>query len=141
MAVMVNQGVPVQGDWEVSVHLRGDGQAPWLCRKAVVHAVRAYGVGELADAAELVVSELVTNAVRYGDGRLALRVTWQALRERLRVTVWDEGAGRAPARPVRPPDHQESGRGLLVVAAMAREWGQYGMPGSGKALWAELVPG
>ena len=125
-------------DWEISLHLHPDSRAPRLCRASVVSAVRAYGLPGLAEPAELVVSELVTNAVQHGRGPLAFRVAWFAVRARLRLTVWDDGPGLAPLRPSRPADDAPSGRGLLIVAAVAADWGQYPMPGSGKALWAEL---
>lgn len=125
-------------DWELHVHLHGDDHAPRLCRRAVVGAVREYGVAVLAGDGGLVASELMTNAVRHGRGRVSFRVAWCAKRERLRITVWDGGLSRAPVSPSRPPDDAESGRGLLLVAALAADWGQYSMPAGGKAIWAEL---
>jgi hypothetical protein len=143
MTVMLTQPVYCAENWEVSVQLHPDTHAPRLCRRAVGCALREYGPVVLVESAGLVTSELVTNAVRHGRGPLALRFAWYAVRARLRVTVWDEGTGRAPVRPVRPPDDSERGRGLLIVAALSADWGQYSTPGDGKALWAELaaVPG
>ncbi len=126
-------------DWAVSVHLPGDPQAPRLCRRAVVAAVREYGLAALEGDGELVAGELMANAVQHGREPLSFRVGWYAARGRLRITVWDAGAVRAPVRARRPADAAESGRGLLLVAAVAVEWGQYGMPDGGKALWAELL--
>ncbi|GAB2878532.1 ATP-binding protein [Streptomyces mayteni] len=141
MTVPLTQPSRCLRDWEVSVHLHPDDRAPRLCRASAAGAVMAYGLPELAEPAELVVSELVTNAVQHGRGPLAFRVAWFAVRGRLRLTVWDDGPGWAPLRPARPADDVESGRGLLIVAALAVDWGQYAMPGAGKALWAELGPG
>ncbi|WP_344265830.1 ATP-binding protein [Streptomyces sodiiphilus] len=135
---MMTQPVYCPEDWEVSLHLQSDAHAPRLCRRTAVHAVREYGLPYLADAAALLTSELATNAVRHGKGPLAYRVAWYAGRGRLRLTVWDEGEGRAPVNPSPPPGLPECGRGLLIVAVIAEDWGQHSTPGGGKALWAEL---
>jgi anti-sigma regulatory factor (Ser/Thr protein kinase) len=129
---------PDVANWELSVHLPADAHAPRLCRRAVVDAVHEYGLAHLTADSGLVASELMTNALQHGLGPLSFRVAWYSVRHRLRITVWDAGPGRAPAKPAPPPPDQESGRGLVIVAALAAEWAQYAMPGGGKALWAEL---
>lgn len=84
--------------------------------------------------AELVVSELVTNAVLHAgtSGRLVLRLG----PERLRIEVVDEGSGEPrpqPWDPLRP-----GGRGLLIVSEIARRWGVEHLDGDGKLVWADL---
>ena len=140
MAVMTKQASSRAREWEVSVRLDPDLRAPRLCRVSAASAVRAYGLPFLADHAGLLASELVTNAVRHGRGPLGFRVAWYPERERLRITVWDEGRDRVPVNPGPPGPDREDGRGLPIVAAIATDWGQYGTPGEGKALWAELAP-
>ncbi|MGP4110072.1 ATP-binding protein [Streptomyces sp. 4N509B] len=129
-------------DWSVNVHLPADLHAPRLCRASVVNAVREYGLArELAADGGLVASELMTNAVQHGCAPVSFRVAWYGGLARLRVTVWDAGAARVPVRPVVASPDGEHGRGLLIIARIAADWGQYGMPDGGKAVWAELVPG
>jgi len=74
-------------------------------------ALSRWGLGEHADLAELIVSELATNAIRHGHG--AVRVCVSYARRHLRVDVHDDAAGR-PARQQATPD-DESGRGLALL--------------------------
>lgn len=72
-----------------------------------------------ADEVELVVSELVTNAVEYGKDEVVLRLLCHD--GELRVEVKDDDP--APATLRVPADDDESGRGLWIVAVLARDWG------------------
>ncbi len=91
-----------------------------------------------ADAAELLVSELVGNAVRYaGGGEVLVRARLAA--GRLRVEVLDSSEV-VPPLPTPPAPDAESGRGLLLVEALAERWGAEPVPG-GKRLWFEIAPG
>lgn len=97
--------------------------------------LEGWGCHGLVSDAELVVSELVTNAVLHAgtSGRLVLRLGT----ERLRVEVVDEGAGDPrpqPWDPLRP-----GGRGLLIVSEIARRWGVEHVDHDAKVVWAELA--
>jgi anti-sigma regulatory factor (Ser/Thr protein kinase) len=82
----------------------------------------------------LLVSELVTNAVRHGEPPVWLRIDGT---RRLHVGVSDEGADLPMME--RPGDvGAESGRGLLLVDALASDWGCDQEPGHGKTVWFEL---
>lgn len=96
-----------------------------------------------ADAVRTVVSELVTNALSYtasgkADGWFVVQVT--DMGDRVRIRVFDRGD------PVNVPHmandmrdlNAESGRGLGVVAALAKDWGVDGDSG-GYAVWADLT--
>ncbi|MGH3326269.1 MAG: ATP-binding protein [Streptomycetales bacterium] len=85
----------------------------------------------------LLVSELVTNAIRHVHGS-ADGVVWVVLCQRgssLRIEVHD-GDLRCPIIG-RPAEDSESGRGLRVVAHVAAAWGWYHTD-TGKAVWADL---
>jgi anti-sigma regulatory factor (Ser/Thr protein kinase) len=106
-----------------------------------------WGYASLAPDGELVVSELVTNAVRFA--RLAPTVTGAPPQVRLRITerdrgvlieVWDgHDAMPEPADSGGAPD-AEGGRGLALVAAYSARWGAYPTRGGGKVVWAEVAP-
>ncbi|MGY0487191.1 ATP-binding protein [Streptomyces sp. WG-D5] len=101
----------------------------------------AWGACEdTCDAAALVVSELVTNAIVHTASRrihCELRELRDDAGERLRIAVRDEGCipGDTP-RGRRAPE-EEHGRGLLLVAAVATAWGAQ-ETGPGLLVWAEL---
>jgi anti-sigma regulatory factor (Ser/Thr protein kinase) len=88
--------------------------------------------------AQLLVSELVTNAVRHGEPPLFMRIDGTA--QRLRVEVTDEGEA-APGRVEEADAWAEQGRGLMLVDALATEWGCAPVPGGGKVVWFELARG
>ena len=97
-------------------------------------------VGNLPDAtvddAVLMTSELVTNAVLHGQPEITL---WLRLEtDRLTVAVTD--LGDAILDCARPPPRQASGRGLVIVDALATRWGVNRTRGRlGKSVWFELV--
>jgi two-component sensor histidine kinase len=86
------------------------------------------------DTAELITSELVTNAVRYARHRLDVAIDVSA--DRLRVGVSDDSV----AMPTlgRPDLESPSGRGLLIVEALSDRWGVDAVVG-GKIIWFELA--
>ena len=90
----------------------------------------------LVDNVVLVASELVGNAVLHGRSPIRLRLA--LLVAALRVEVYDEDA-RLPAPSVPNPEAL-GGRGLQIVAALARSWGAEPTPG-GKRVWCELALG
>lgn len=96
----------------------------------------AAGIGHVGDDAEVLVSELVTNAVRHAPiPGAALRLRLLRAGARLRIEVHDQSA--AVPRP-RPVDlMEETGRGWFLVAVMADRHGTDHTP-SGKAVWCEV---
>jgi GAF domain-containing protein/anti-sigma regulatory factor (Ser/Thr protein kinase) len=88
------------------------------------------------DVALLLLTELVGNTARHaGPGEITVRVVLAGTE--LRVEVAD-GSGRLPRMPASTPWEQESGRGLLLVEALADRWGSTPTQG-GKAVWFELA--
>ncbi len=91
-------------------------------------------LNELVDDAELLVSELVTNAMLHGEGPVTLRILQGE--DGLRLEVQD--AGNAMPVPARPSTESMTGRGLTLVAALSTGWGIDRTEGGGKIVWAEL---
>jgi PAS domain S-box-containing protein len=96
---------------------------------------------ELADAASLVASELLTNALLHGGGWALLVVEAAAGTPRgpgVRISVHDRER-RAPVVAV-ASESSMTGRGLRLVSALSHDWGVDVLP-DGKEVWAELAPG
>jgi anti-sigma regulatory factor (Ser/Thr protein kinase) len=102
-----------------------------------------WGLDELSDVTELLVSELITNAVVVTQALDAplpfpVRLWVYATRKRVRVTVWDAD----PQPPVLREDvdvQAENGRGLWIVDALSSRWGWYAPPVvGGKCVWCEI---
>jgi two-component sensor histidine kinase len=115
----------------VHVELRPDPSAPASARRFVAeHA----GLADAAEALALLTSELVTNAVLHARTAMVLGVTVGT--SRVLVTIADGDVGGTPQ--VQPPDDQRpSGRGILLVEAMAAQWGVFENDG-GKTVWFTL---
>ncbi|MFJ2765733.1 SpoIIE family protein phosphatase [Streptomyces prasinus] len=100
-------------------------------RRTATRQLGRWGLDELVFTTELIVSELVTNAIRYATGPVRLRL----IRERALVCeVYDGGATTPHLRHPRAMD--EGGRGLLLVSQLAQQWGTRFVP-DGKVIWAE----
>ena len=90
---------------------------------------------ELVTDVELVVSELVTNAVTHGAGEITLTVT--LVRDGVTLSVLDEGGGRPRLRHARAGSGH--GRGLALVACLSDDWQVRDAPaGVGKEVWCVL---
>ncbi|MFE5814798.1 SpoIIE family protein phosphatase [Streptomyces sp. NPDC056479] len=114
--------------WE----LEADPAVVARARSDVTRQLTAWGLEELGFVAELVVSELVTNAVRYGRSPIRLRLIHD---RSLLCEVTDAGSTTPHMRRARALD--EGGRGLLLVAQLAGQWGTR-QARRGKTVWAEL---
>ncbi|MFD5053567.1 ATP-binding SpoIIE family protein phosphatase [Streptomyces tendae] len=123
---------PLAPDCDVYVRaLPPDGKAAGQARAAVREQLERWGLQELVDTTELVVSELVGNALRYGNAPGELRLLRH---ERLSVEVSDSGPDLPQIQHADVSD--ESGRGLQLINMMCRRWGSCRTPG-GKVVWAE----
>ncbi|WP_434596275.1 ATP-binding protein [Streptomyces sp. A5-4] len=106
--------------WEHAIQIPHDPLGVGVARGALRLILRAHGLSELLLTAELLASELVTNAHEHSIGPASLRVKWA--HKTLRLTVWDTNP--EPPRPVeavRGGDlaDSESGRGLWIVHELA----------------------
>ncbi|WP_432005511.1 SpoIIE family protein phosphatase [Streptomyces parvus] len=100
-------------------------------RKAAAGQLAAWGLDELSFTTELVVSELVTNAVRYAGGPIGLRLI---LGDVLVCEVNDPSNTQPRLRRARWSD--EGGRGLFLIAQLTDRWGSR-YTRSGKTIWTE----
>ncbi|MGW4566287.1 SpoIIE family protein phosphatase [Streptomyces sp. NPDC004561] len=116
----------------------------WRVPEAVRHArrftrrtLRTWGVSQdTLDAALLVVSELVTNALVHTSGQVRLDLS--LVNHRLRLAVAD-ASPRSPIQPTSIGWEATGGRGILLVEAVSAAWGTVPVSG-GKQVWADLVP-
>ncbi|WP_307661337.1 ATP-binding protein [Streptomyces sp. V1I1] len=108
-------------------------------RHAVRDTLRAWGLDPvIGDVTELLVSELVTNSLRYASGPIGVRLVRPELGETtpsLLVEVSDPLPDPPTERAAEPDD--EGGRGLQLVACTARRWGTR-RGRTGKTVWFEL---
>nr|WP_205616307.1 SpoIIE family protein phosphatase [Streptomyces harenosi] len=128
------QGLPAEsvGDWTLPREPRSVGRA----REHARARLQEWGLDALVDTTELLVSELVTNALRYGEGEIRLRLL---LDRTLVCEVWDSGLVQPRRRRARDTD--EGGRGLQLVGLLSAAWGSRRTP-RGKTVWFELaLPG
>lgn len=127
-------------DWAYSTRLTlaARASAPRWARALMRDALSRWGFGDDVETAELLVSELVTNAVEAlsatGTAVVVIRVSAD---DRVLVEVWDPDP--RPPMPVHVGPDAESGRGLLLVERLAKDWGHYSDPCGGKIVWCELA--
>jgi anti-sigma regulatory factor (Ser/Thr protein kinase) len=121
---------------QMTLTLPAAGQAPWVARQVTRETLAAWRVSHLEETAVLLISELVTNAVRHArPGRLAMALCLEADGARLLIEVHD--ADPHEPRHRAPGALDESGFGLLLVEALAGKWGVR-QTVTGKAVWAEM---
>ncbi|RDS64136.1 SpoIIE family protein phosphatase/ATP-binding protein [Streptomyces sp. M7] len=119
-------GADLVAEWDVP----SDPAAVARVRAAVTRTLEEWGLGELTFATELILSELVTNAIRYGGEPIRVRM----LRDRsLICEVFDSSSTSPHLRYAAMTD--EGGRGLFLVAQLAERWGTRYLP-AGKVIWA-----
>jgi anti-sigma regulatory factor (Ser/Thr protein kinase) len=130
--------------WEYTLHIPHDPRAIGIARGTLRAILTQHGLHPLIELAELLASELLTNAYLHSKGPASLRLRWRE--GTLRLGVWDTDP--------RPPEHSqpsgaaktsdtEGGRGLQLVNRCAAAWGWFplgeGCLGAcGKYVWCEL---
>ncbi|WP_176711316.1 ATP-binding protein [Streptomyces sp. PTY087I2] len=103
-----------------------------VARRATADSLERWAVPtSLSDEARLIVSELVTNAIVHGRGRVTLRLLQHD--GILRIEVNDENS--TPPQMRTPSDDDVHGRGLVLVDAIAHDWG---VEDEGRTTWAVL---
>jgi anti-sigma regulatory factor (Ser/Thr protein kinase) len=126
--------------WEYSLYIPNDPRGVTVSRRTLRLILTMHGLIGLVDVAELLATELVSNAVRHTKGPAALRVSWSA--GVLRIGAWD--ADPEPPEPPRALDQlgeAEEGRGLALVRACSDLWGWHPLArhgNRGKYVWCQL---
>ncbi|WP_051819298.1 ATP-binding protein [Streptomyces sp. NRRL S-920] len=142
---MPTQARPATATREFTQRLSATPRGARLARRLARYHLNGWGIeydSELSDTAEAIIAELGANAATHGrvPGRdFELRLTLSA--DTLRIEVTDTRTERMPPQTPEPPEpDEESGRGLVIVAALAAEWGVAARQ-VGKTVWAEIRAG
>ncbi|MGN6473193.1 MAG: ATP-binding protein, partial [Mycobacteriales bacterium] len=128
----VVSGPPGAADAELTRHFPAHAAAPRLARKVVRSTLEGWGLPQLGDDAMLVATELATNAVRHAQSDFTLSIAHAP--HGVRLAIGDTIAGMT----THPPDPDDTGgRGLQIIAGIARAWGHH-PAANGKLVWAEI---
>ena len=117
------------------IRLEGDAQAPGIARDFVVDCLRYWGYDSIVPSAQLLTSEVVTNAVRHAGGVVAVEL--DNLTDSVLVVVEDSALALPTQRS--PGPYESGGRGLHMVAAMSSAWGVAPMRDVGKYVWFRIA--
>jgi hypothetical protein len=132
LALTMDAG-PRPGPLTVQRRLRGDASSASAGRRFAADILHAWNQRSLVEDACLLLDEVITNAVQHTVGDIVVRMQ---LAGRLRVEVHDSSERRPDKRPT--DLDSEIGRGLHIVERLSYAWGDYPLPGGGKAVWFEL---
>ncbi|MGW1164919.1 ATP-binding protein [Streptomyces sp. NPDC002550] len=128
--------------WDYTLYIPNDLRAVTVCRRTLRLILTLHGLIGLVDTAELLATELVSNAVRHTKGPAALRVR-RTPEGAVWIGAWDtDPAPPDPPCPLEEVGELEEGRGLGLVKACAEYWGwqptaRFG--DRGKFVWCELA--
>lgn len=107
-------------------------------RRMTRQTLTNWQLDHLADDAELIVAELVTNAIRASSAGASVVALYLALDpDRLYMMVWDD-CPALPAGPAPADDDSEDGRGLAIVATLSDQYGT-APAGRGKIVWSRIA--
>ncbi len=112
-------------------------EAPSLARRAVTGWLDGHVDRRVLEDVTLLVSELVTNAVRHQASRGRIEMAIEVARGRVKVEVSDPGGGFSKPKVGEPPPDALGGRGLLIVDRVASRWGV--IEGRPTRVWFELA--
>ncbi|WP_329333476.1 SpoIIE family protein phosphatase [Streptomyces sp. NBC_00663] len=132
VALLVARTHALDSDRVAQWDVPSDPSAVSRYRAAVTEQLAAWGLEDLSFTAELVASELVTNAIRHATGPVQLRL----LRDRALICEVFDGSSTSP-RLRRARNEDEGGRGLFLVAQLTERWGTRYTP-EGKTIWTEM---
>jgi anti-sigma regulatory factor (Ser/Thr protein kinase) len=125
--------------WQTSAYFKCESAAPArarrFCSRSLSEALEPFeATPALIDQAEVIVSELVTNALKAACSRTELHLS--VSESRVRIEVHDDAPGEPTVQNPSPED--VNGRGLMIVSTLAAAWGVENLT-VGKGVWAELA--
>lgn len=119
--------------------------APADARATLRLTLMTWGLAHLTGPAETICSELVANAIaasrdKAPEGTEPRHITFRltATATELRIRVWDPDPTPPPLDAALPPDDEECGRGLFIIATLSSQWGTCPGPNGGKTVWASI---
>jgi PAS domain S-box-containing protein len=131
VALLIARTQALNDDQVATWDLPADPSVVPATRQQVATLLTDWGLDDVAFVTELVVSELITNAIRYARSPIQLRL----IHDRALICEVSDGSSTAPhLRRARALD--EGGRGLLLVSQLTQRWGSRQTP-QGKTIWAE----
>jgi anti-sigma regulatory factor (Ser/Thr protein kinase) len=139
---MVAGGTVSDEEDSARIELPTDDSAPALARSHVRRTLRRWALPGVVESLTLVVSELVSNAVRHG--RPPVELLLRRVGHGVRVDVHDEGSVFGPVKTTSDSDSEdpdaEGGRGLPLIDAVSVDHGVDHIPNDGKRVWAVVEP-
>ena len=135
IALLISRVHPLPPDRSAAWRLPGEPRQVAECRRLVRDTLRAWELGALTETAELLVSELVTNAIQHAGGEIRLRLQRDPDGGPLLCEVCDHT--RTPPELQEQSATAERGRGILLVDELSRKWG-YRRTATGKIVWFTL---
>lgn len=129
-------GADASAERQYAVTLPLHAAAASQARHEIRHQLASWQLADHLDTVELVVTELVTNAIQHGQPRETLPLEVTADDKRIRITVVDGSALRPVARQVEADE--TSGRGMHIVEELVDRWGTDDDHEGGKLVWVEV---
>jgi anti-sigma regulatory factor (Ser/Thr protein kinase) len=121
--------------WEYTLYVPNDPRAVRIGRRTLRDILTAHQLPALLEPAELLASELLTNAIRHTTGPAALKIRQSG--SSFRLGAWDTDPTPPTTSPT--PVCDEHGRGLHLVDVCAEDWGWFKVNGEGgKYVWCQL---
>lgn len=125
-----------EGD-RLLVRLPAEPQSAAEARSLVLVACHRWHTDEVCSDTELVMTELIANAVRHAGTEIVVRLALLEVDGGVRAEVSDRST--RPLRPRQPDPFSEGGRGLFLVDTLSSRWGADATT-DGKTVWAEILP-
>jgi anti-sigma regulatory factor (Ser/Thr protein kinase) len=123
-------------EWQAAAEIPATRYGPRAARETVAALLFGWGLGSFADDAQLVVSELVTNAYLHTPASRSFELGVLVSADSVRLSVADRSNARPVVGEINPTTQR--GRGLRLVEAVSDRWGVDSRQ-AGKSVWAELT--